>query len=611
MILRLSVSNWANIEHLEISFQRGANLIFGSNGSGKTSLLNAIFFALTGSLPYPAPPGIMVKSGATEATIELDFEDPKGNRYRIRRIIRSGRKKSDAHLYPLINDVEQEEIASGHDEVTNKALKLLGVGPKYFVRAIFMGEGDIYRFLTKPERGLETELNAILGIQKVIQIRDEVSKVKKDLNRRIKELERKVKELETKIGDHEDIESLEKQLNEINEKIKALDQKIARLEEKRDDLLKKLKSFDELANLDQQIEKYKKRLETLTQGLPGEGGYKERLENYLKAKKEELSSVQKDLEKLRAEISALGSRLEDLKIEIEKLKGVTAICPTCERPLTREDAERIIKRKTDRMNSILAEMDTKKKQFTEQERKLKDLEKEVKNLEIKLRELNNILEELKEINKRKAKLQTVVIGKKEDIETELNKIKEEILQLRTERDKLLIEKGKTEEKIKASKVKLEDLKFDLRDLVHKSHVTDLFINACKYVTEKLLNNVIAAARNEATNIWSKIRKGIWEVNWDSKLMPVVKNPQSEYIPEQLCGAEKIILFIALRIALAKHVTNPGFLIFDEPLEHLDEERKKLMKDLLLTIPEEGINQIIVASCDNEILNEKWDKVITL
>ena len=111
MILRLRVENWGNVERREVGFKEGFNLIFGPNYFGKSSLLNAIFYALVGSLPYKSlSPGDMVRKGAKEASIELDFMDVEGNAYRVRRILRAGRKKSNAFLYPLVDGEEREEI---------------------------------------------------------------------------------------------------------------------------------------------------------------------------------------------------------------------------------------------------------------------------------------------------------------------------------------------------------------------------------------------------------------------------------------------------------------------------------------------------------------------
>ena len=44
----ITVSNFKNFSHLNISFKEGVNLFVGGNGSGKTSVLEAINVAIGG-----------------------------------------------------------------------------------------------------------------------------------------------------------------------------------------------------------------------------------------------------------------------------------------------------------------------------------------------------------------------------------------------------------------------------------------------------------------------------------------------------------------------------------------------------------------------------------
>ena len=48
MIQKLRVENWGHFDSYEVDFSQGTNCLFGANQSGKTTLLNAICFGLTG-----------------------------------------------------------------------------------------------------------------------------------------------------------------------------------------------------------------------------------------------------------------------------------------------------------------------------------------------------------------------------------------------------------------------------------------------------------------------------------------------------------------------------------------------------------------------------------
>ena len=47
-INKINITNFKKIEHIELNFNKGFNLIIGDNSSGKTSVLEAISVALGG-----------------------------------------------------------------------------------------------------------------------------------------------------------------------------------------------------------------------------------------------------------------------------------------------------------------------------------------------------------------------------------------------------------------------------------------------------------------------------------------------------------------------------------------------------------------------------------
>ena len=51
MITRVRMRNWKCHEDTELVFKAGTNVILGSMGSGKSSVIDAITFGLFGSLP--------------------------------------------------------------------------------------------------------------------------------------------------------------------------------------------------------------------------------------------------------------------------------------------------------------------------------------------------------------------------------------------------------------------------------------------------------------------------------------------------------------------------------------------------------------------------------
>jgi DNA repair protein RecN (Recombination protein N) len=69
MLLSLRIDNFALIDHLELDFEQGLNVLTGETGAGKSIILDAIDTVLGGK-----PPGRAIRTGADKATIEAHFQ---------------------------------------------------------------------------------------------------------------------------------------------------------------------------------------------------------------------------------------------------------------------------------------------------------------------------------------------------------------------------------------------------------------------------------------------------------------------------------------------------------------------------------------------------------
>ena len=151
MIQRLMVRDWGPYAEKSVSFSEGKNVILGSNFSGKTSLVNAIFYALTGEALIPkgkTKAADFAKAASRDSIVELDIKVGDGE-YRIRR--RPTRKQS--HLLKMQGGQEVSEIASGPG-VDLRVAQVLGFGTAELTQAVFMKEGAVAEYLadTTPDK---------------------------------------------------------------------------------------------------------------------------------------------------------------------------------------------------------------------------------------------------------------------------------------------------------------------------------------------------------------------------------------------------------------------------------------------------------------------------
>jgi exonuclease SbcC len=93
MISKIKLQNWKSHTETELEFKPGINVLVGPMGSGKSSVLQAICFALFGSVPEVKRRDVKVselvkRNSGTQASIELKL-DAGDKVFQIQRIINS------------------------------------------------------------------------------------------------------------------------------------------------------------------------------------------------------------------------------------------------------------------------------------------------------------------------------------------------------------------------------------------------------------------------------------------------------------------------------------------------------------------------------------------
>lgn len=154
--LRLQIENLASFrdKHGPLDFSGFALFaIAGPTGAGKSSLLDAIVFALYGRTPRLGKTLTeMIALGKDRLAVTLDFTSA-GKTYRVARALHRGRKGkvSEAALEELVGDQERA-IDDGVAAVNRAIERIVGLGYDAFSQAVILPQGEFQRFL-KSEPG--------------------------------------------------------------------------------------------------------------------------------------------------------------------------------------------------------------------------------------------------------------------------------------------------------------------------------------------------------------------------------------------------------------------------------------------------------------------------
>ncbi|MFM8236754.1 MAG: AAA family ATPase, partial [Actinomycetota bacterium] len=153
--------------------RRGLFVVTGPTGTGKTTIFDAMVFALYGVLPGSRQAGDVRSHHAgpetkTEVTFDFDID---GTAYRVTRnpeyerpkLRGSGTTSEGASATLVKRDATSTVVATGARPCQKACEKLIGIGAEQFQRVVLLPQGEFDRFLTASEDEREKLLRRLFG----------------------------------------------------------------------------------------------------------------------------------------------------------------------------------------------------------------------------------------------------------------------------------------------------------------------------------------------------------------------------------------------------------------------------------------------------------------
>jgi len=314
---RLELSNIRTYSEEVIEFEDGITLFEGDIGSGKSTILTAIEFALFGLGDLSG--GDVLRMDQQKGHTTLTFE-VEGKEYTIHReLLNKNGKIRQENTYL---QTPEGKIPLSTTDLKTKVLEILNFressNPKahsvIFRYAIYTPQEEMKAILMDDAaKRLET-LRKAFNIEEYKIARDNAGELEKEIKAEIKFLNEKIKEEEKIIEENKLIEtallSIESQKKELEEKYSSTEkdiiiirQKIEIHNSKKDELLKKTEALKQQAGQAEEIQNEIIRLEK-TNNL--------NQENILSSQNE-ITQLQKKQEQTDSEITALNADVNNLK----------------------------------------------------------------------------------------------------------------------------------------------------------------------------------------------------------------------------------------------------------------------------------------------------------
>src|SRR4030066_2188462 len=191
IIKRLVIENIRSYEIQEVVFPEGSTLLSGDIGSGKTSVLLAIEFALFGLQPGQRGSALL-RNGKKEGKVKIIFE-VDNDEIIIERTLKKGKTISQDYCSLIINNEKKKMSVT---ELKGKILELLKYPPEFAKKQNILYKFTVYTpqeemkqiILEDPDTRINT-LRNVFGIDRYKRILENASIIASKLReeKRIKE----------------------------------------------------------------------------------------------------------------------------------------------------------------------------------------------------------------------------------------------------------------------------------------------------------------------------------------------------------------------------------------------------------------------------------------
>lgn len=610
MLKNLTIKNWKAFEDKSFEFKEGINFIVGENGVGKTTVLEAICLAMSGDTTHSDFLSLVRDSQKT-AQIELNFRLDSKEYKIIRQFSFKSKQKSE-----LIS--EGERICHNWDPVSDRVMKLLDIESAFFRRLIYMSEGEIYKYLhDPPDHALNRRIQYIFGTNNLLATEEFLNKARISFTNQIKATREDLERLQ--IGPRkkiEDLKVLEVKVEELMQRKKAIENEKRKIDAKIFEIKESIPWFNKAKEIAEKlmntIADNKELSEAKAKPLKGVILLKQEIDSSISHIERKLSETQKNIGKFenrKKYFEDIKNLLKSLEDEIRN--QVSVPCPICKRPISKDMGKHLTKETNKGIRHTEKELSklSREKGILETELgRQKGIRAVREECRIQLENMpENVLEQASEMSVSKMDEKIKILEDKisnyngenkkieetnSEIETKTNLLTQGISDIKAEQRNVLLKKELERKLVKAHKG-------EMLASISASAVKHILIDITNVNLKPIFIIVSDLLRN-----FRPERK--WQLNPQLEAEMEIKDETKKYKYEDLSGGEKTVLLVLIRVAICKALSKVGFLMIDEPLEHLDiRNRRSLINYLSIVNEKKIIPQMIVTTFEETLLRKHF------
>jgi exonuclease SbcC len=321
------IRNFKCYAETDLSLRPGVTVIHGVNGSGKSSLLEACFFALYGAAAIDGTLDEAIANDAEEMVVELEFTHD-GGEYRVEREVKI--RGDTAGTTTCLLETPEGQL-EGVTDVEAHIEGLLRMDAEAFVNCAYVRQGEVNKLINASPGERQDMIDDLLQLGKLETYRERASDARVGVKRVRDRKQELLADREATIEAKED-KDLHDTLNALESELAEVTDDIETKERERDAARETLEAAEDVLGAAEErreeIETLEAEIEELTEAIAETERERETIDERVGTLREDLETLESDLEAAIAEAD-LGSeadaetvadRLEELETEADDLR---------------------------------------------------------------------------------------------------------------------------------------------------------------------------------------------------------------------------------------------------------------------------------------------------
>ncbi len=613
MITSVELGNFLSPSDTKLEFDNGVTVFVGDNGSGKSSIIDCITFALFGNHTRKSNKGL-IKRGSNQGFAKVNFAINEKEFQAERKIDSKGGLSAQ---FSQKSDGNWIRIAAGErkqfgESMTKEVEKRIGLNFEKLKIASIVQQGELNSIIKAKPKEFKELLNAIIGIDKLDVASEAMKSVNKEFRENIKEeigyddthidiLNRDLEKCQTELQDSEPLKDeltskrkqYEKELTVLQKKLETEAPKIDKLDQlelRKDELRAYAK--EAIQEIRYEIDEKERKIRDC-EGCFEYAGLTKKLETNLNEAETAIIGSQKKIQQL----SNQKASLREKKALASKLQLKDDKCPVCDSVVDRLNPlfqEKHLKEELEKTEELIKQLEHKQESYSKTRVELaenlkkareseatlrahsikdqKDLKKIQQEIQIKKVNVEKIpnsittgnLVEVAQLDSRTKVLFETILQLDQETkgfeESKFIELKEFISEKQDELSKTDQQLGAITEKISESKEKIELFKNSIKELkIVRDYVEQLdsiqsnVFNRDGMVATSLrswaLNTISLKTSEYLTLLNTKIQRIL--LSEKTRDITITCYSKNEVLDlESLSGGEQVSIALALRLGMA-------------------------------------------------------------